>query len=99
MYLFLVGLFSIAICSQIFRKSDEFCPNEQIKYMTILSAPSLVLCALYCDVDKVRCSRYVYDNLQKKCMLYNGLLGIQNDPTYTTDGQSLFINSYKGMYY
>jgi hypothetical protein len=78
-YLFLVGLFSIAICSHIFRKSDEFCPNEQIKYITILLAPSLVSWAVYCDVDKARCSRYVYNNLPKKCMLYNGLLGIQNN--------------------
>ena len=67
MHILFVGFVAIALGFQVFRKSEEYCPYEQRMYVNV-SAPSLILCATYCDVDKTGCARFVYDAVQEECI-------------------------------
>ena len=51
MHILFVGFIAITLGFQVFKKSEEYCPYEQRMYVNV-SAPSLISCATYCDVDK-----------------------------------------------
>jgi hypothetical protein len=102
MHILFVGFVAIALGFQVFRKSEEYCPYEQRMYVNI-SAPSLISCATYCDVDKTGCARFVYDAVQEECIMLhdiqNMLQGIQNNGyIYISTGQRLFLSSNEGIY-
>ena len=95
MHFLFVGLFAIVLCHQVYRKSEEFCPYQHTMY-TIILAPSVVSCAACCQIDKVRCSRFVYDKVQEECMLYQDKESIEVGANYTFGGRSLYLRSNKG---
>ena len=64
MYYLLVGLFDVALSQQVHRQSGEFWPYQQTMYKIMLT-PSVTSCALYCEMDNARCSRFVYDKVQE----------------------------------
>ena len=102
MHILFVGFVAIALGFQVFRKSEEYCPYEQRMYVNV-SAPSLILCATYCDVDKTGCARFVYDAVQEEYIILhaiqNMLQGIQNNGSvYISTGQRLFLSSNEGIY-
>ena len=97
MHLPLVGLFAVALCNQVFRKSEEFCPYGQTTYIKV-SASSVISCAAYCDIDKGGCSRFVYDADQDECTMYRSIEGIMNGSIDTSTGRTLFLSSHKGIY-
>jgi hypothetical protein len=102
MHILFVGCIAIILGFQIFRKSEEYCSYEQRMYVN-LSAPSLISCATYCDVDKTGCARFVYDAVQEECIMLHGiqnmLQGIQNNGSiYISTGQRLFLSSNEGIY-
>ena len=51
MHILFVGFIAITLGFQVFIKSEEYCPYEQRMHVNV-SAPSLISCATYCDVDK-----------------------------------------------
>ena len=97
MFLFLIGLFSTVLSYEYFRKSDQFCPYYQRMY---ISKPMLSLesCAVYCNIDKAICSRFVYDENLKECILYQDKPSIDDGLVYTSTGQRLFLSSHEGIY-
>lgn len=97
MFLPLIGLFSTVASYEIFRKSDQFCPYYQRMY---ISKPmsSLVSCAEDCTIDKAICSRFVYDENQQECILYQAKPSIDDGLLYTSTGQNLFLVSHEGIY-
>ena len=97
MFLLLIGLFSTVLSYDFFRKSDQFCPYYQRMY---ISKPmsSLVSCAVYCNIDKAICSRFVYDENQKECILYQDKPSIDDGLVYTSTEQRLFLSSHEGIY-
>jgi len=97
MFLPLIGLFSIVLSYEIFRKSDQFCPYYQRMY---ISKPmsSLVSCAEDCTIDKAICARLAYDENQKECILYQVKPSIYDGLVYTSTGQRLFLSSHEGIY-
>jgi hypothetical protein len=38
-----------------------------------ISAPSLISCATYCDVDKTGCARFVYDAVQEEGIMLHDI--------------------------
>jgi len=97
MFLLLIGLFSTVLIYEIVRKSDQFCPYYQRMY---ISKPmsSLVSCAEDCAIDKAICSRFVYDENQKECILYQAKPSTDDGLVYTSTGQRLFLSSHEGIY-
>lgn len=96
MHFILVGLFAIALCHQVFRKSEEeFCSYQQTMYKIILT-PSVISCALYCEKDKIKCSRFVYDEIQQECMLYQDEQSTELGADYTSGGRSLYLRLHEG---
>jgi hypothetical protein len=102
MHILFIGCIAITLGFQIFWKSEEYCPHEQRMYVNV-SAPSLISCATYCDVDKTGCARFVYDAVQEEYIMLHGihnmLQGIQNNGSiYISTGQRLFLSSNEGIY-
>ena len=95
MHFLLVGLFAVALSQQVYRQSEEFCPYQQTMYKTMLT-PSVTFCALYCEIDKDRCSRFVYDKVQEECVLYKDEQNIEVGANYISGGRSLYLRSHKG---
>ena len=102
MHILFVGFIAITLGFQVFRKSEEYCPYEQRMYVNV-SAPSLISCATYCDVDKTGCARFVHDAVQEECNMlhdiHSMLQDIQNNGSiYISTGQRLFLSSNEGIY-
>ena len=95
MHFLLVGLFVVVFSQQVYRQSKEFCPYQQTMYKLILT-PSVTSCALYCEIDKARCSRFVYDKIQEDCILYQDEQSRELGAKYTFGGRSLYLRSHKG---
>lgn len=96
MHLLLAGLLSTALCNQIFKWSDPYCPYD-LTMNTEISTPSIFSCAIYCCRNKNGCSIFAYDELQDVCtMLLHGIQSMDEGIRYTVMEQSVYQSSHEG---
>jgi hypothetical protein len=96
MILMAAGTIKIYICLEYttYRKVSEYCRYTNNIYQNI-SATS-IYCAGYCATDFVGCSRFIYDEANRMCLLHTDNLTVETHTIQTHPGSSLYLPDHTG---
>lgn len=97
MILMAAGTIKIYICLEYttYRKVSEYCRYNNNIYQNI-SATSNIYCAGYCATDFVGCSRFVYDDANRMCLVHTDNLMVETQTIQTHSGSSLYLREHTG---